>query len=134
MIHPIATVTPPKATMSFGPRCGPSTSTIQPWIGVSQVSSAMKIANANWMEAIDQPCVLLIGLTKSVQPYCRLAIIIMQITQNMSLLQRVPSDSLADAAVPTAIVMTIPSTQCSINEPSGRVAKSEAIGNSLLSF
>jgi len=31
-------------------------STIQPSIGVSQVSSAIKMANANWMAAIDQPC------------------------------------------------------------------------------
>jgi len=56
-------------------------STIQPSIGVSQVSSAMKTANANWIEAIDQPCALLIGLTNSVQPYCRLAIITMQMMQ-----------------------------------------------------
>jgi len=30
-------------------------STIHPWIGVNQVSSAMKIEKANWIEAIDQP-------------------------------------------------------------------------------
>ncbi len=80
MTQPTATMMPPKATISFGPRCGPSMSTIQPSIGVSQVSSAMKIAKANWIEAIDQPCALLIGLTNSVQPYCRLAIITMQMT------------------------------------------------------
>ena len=72
---------PPKPTTIFGPRCGPSTSTIQPSIGVSQVSSAIKIAKANWIDVIDQPCALLIGLTNSVQPYCRLAIITMQMTQ-----------------------------------------------------
>jgi len=41
--------------MSLGPRCGPKMSTIHPWIGVNQVSSAMKIEKANWIEAIDQP-------------------------------------------------------------------------------
>ncbi len=81
MTQPMPTMMPPKATMILGPRCGPSTSTIQPSIGVSQVSSAMKIAKANWIEAIDQPCALLIGLTNSVQPYCRLAIITMQMMQ-----------------------------------------------------
>src|SRR3974390_3203176 len=81
MTQPIATMTPPKATIIFGPRCGPNISTIHPWIGVSQVSSAIKIENATWIEVIDQPCALLIGLTNSVQPYCRLAIIIMQTTQ-----------------------------------------------------
>jgi len=38
----------------------------------------MKMANANWIDAIDHPCALLIGLTNSVHPYCRLAIITMQ--------------------------------------------------------
>src|SRR5262249_36769182 len=71
---PMATVMPPKATTTFGPRCGPRTSAIQPATGVSHVSSAMKIENATWIEAIDQPCALFIGLTNSVQPYCRLAI------------------------------------------------------------
>ena len=69
---------PPNATTNFGPRRGPRMSTIQPSIGVSQVSSAMKMLKANWMAAMDQPCALLIGLTNSVHPYCRLAIITMQ--------------------------------------------------------
>ena len=37
---------PPAATTSFGPRFGPSLSTIQPSSGVSQVSSAMKMLKA----------------------------------------------------------------------------------------
>ena len=41
----------------------------------------MKIAKANWIEAIDQPCALLIGLTNSVHPYWRFAIITMQMMQ-----------------------------------------------------
>jgi len=88
--RPIATVMPPKATISFGPRRGPRTSTIHPRIGVNHVSSAMKIEKATWIEAIDQPCVLLIGLTNSVQPYCRLAMIIMQTTQIARKPQRTP--------------------------------------------
>ena len=64
-------------------------STIQPSIGVSQVSSAMKIVNASWIAARASKrhprksnpqalCASRIGLTNSVQPYCRLAIITMQ--------------------------------------------------------
>src|SRR5215469_5535731 len=75
---------PPAATTSLGPRRSPRLSTIQPWIGVSQVSSAMKILNASWIDAIDQPWALLMGLTKIVQPYCRLAISIMHKMQQMS--------------------------------------------------
>src|SRR3984957_12693158 len=102
MTHPSATVMPPNATTSFGPRFGPSTSAAQPRIGVSQVSSAMKMAKANWIAAIDQPCALLIGLTNSVQPYCRLAIRTMQRMTKISWLQRVaPSVAVAGAAVVT---------------------------------
>src|SRR5205807_907981 len=43
------------------------------------------------IEAIDQPCVWLIGLTNRVQPYCRLAIITMQTTQKINWAQRVVS-------------------------------------------
>ena len=96
--------------MSFGPRCGPSTSTIQPSIGVSQVSSAMKIAKANWIEAIDQPCALLIGLTNSVQPYCRLAIITMQMMAQMSCRQRVAcaAEALDSTIVVVAAMVSVP--------------------------
>ena len=83
-IQPSAMNTPPKATINFGPRWAPSLSTIQPSIGVSQVSSATKMLKATWIEAIDQPCAALIGRTNSVQPYCRFAIMIMQMTPAMS--------------------------------------------------
>src|SRR5580700_11710062 len=95
MTQPAPTMMPPPATISLGPRCGPSTSTIQPSIGVSQVSSAMKIAKANWIEAIDQPCALLIGLTNNVQPYCRLAISTMQMMPTVSCAQRVAEEAAA---------------------------------------
>ena len=68
-----------KATISFGPR-GPRLSTIQPSIGVSQVSSATKMLKANWISAIDQPAPSGSGRINSVQPYCRLAISAMQTT------------------------------------------------------
>ena len=89
MTQPSPTMMPPKAIISLGPRRAPRLSTIQPSIGVSHVSSAMKIEKANWMDASDQPCALLIGLTNSVQPYCKLAISTMQMMQMISWVQRV---------------------------------------------
>ena len=86
---------PPKATTSLGPRRVPKVSTIQPSIGVSHVSSAIKMLKASWIDAIDQPCALLIGFTKSVQPYCRLAIITMQMMPKISWLQRVAGVAVA---------------------------------------
>src|ERR1700676_222078 len=87
-IHPAATMMPPNATINSAPRCGPRMSTIQPSIGVSQVSRAMKMLNANWIAAMDQPCAWLIGVTNSVHPYCRLAIITMQTMTESNWLQR----------------------------------------------
>ena len=63
-------------------------STIQPSIGVSHVSSAIKMLKASWIDAIDQPCALLSGLTNSVQPYCRLAISTMQTMTAINCTQR----------------------------------------------
>ena len=105
MTQPAPTMMPPKATISFGPRCGPRLSTIQPSIGVSQVSSAMKMLKANWIEAIDQPCALLIGLTNSVQPYCRLAISTMQTMAQMSSRQR----TAGVAAAPGSTIVVVAS-------------------------
>ncbi len=78
MIQAIPTMIPPNATISRGPFFAPMRSTIQPSIGVSQVSSATNMLKAIWMSATDQPCATLIGWTNKVQPYCRLAIITMQ--------------------------------------------------------
>src|SRR5450631_1652082 len=77
--------------MFIDPRRAPNRSTIQPSIGVSQVSRAIKILKATWTAAIDQPCLAAMGLTKSVQPYCRLAIIIMQTMPQPRMLHRVVS-------------------------------------------
>src|SRR5664279_417265 len=104
MTQPTATMMPPNPTMSFGPRLTPSISTIQPSIGVSHVSSAMKTAKATWIEAIDQPCALLIGLTNKVHPYCRFAIITMQMTQKISWAQRVFSSTRGVATEPVAAI------------------------------
>ena len=97
---------PPKATISLGPRRTPRISTIQPSIGVSHVSSAMKMLNANWIEAIDQPCALLIGLTNSVQPYCRLAISTMQMMPKTSWPQRACNPAVLDATAVAPTVIT----------------------------
>ena len=67
---------------------GPYLSTNQPSIGTSQVSVTTKIVKATWMAARSHPCCSCIGLTKKVQPYCRLAIMHMQITPNSSCSQR----------------------------------------------
>src|SRR5690349_16705707 len=60
-------------------------------MGVSQVSVAMKIANATWISAMLQPRAWWIGLTNSVQPYCRLAISTMHNTPSHSCSQRFPA-------------------------------------------
>src|SRR5579872_692088 len=66
---------------------------MNPSIGVSQVSNAMKRLNATWMLAISQLCAFAIGGTKNVQPYWRLAIIAMQMTPTISCIQRKPFDT-----------------------------------------
>src|SRR5271169_4351448 len=48
----------------------------------------MKMLNANWMLATSQLCRCCIGVTKRVQPYCRLAISTMQTMPMMSCVQR----------------------------------------------
>src|SRR6202035_686956 len=116
MIHPRATKIPPNATISFGPRCGPRLSTIQPSIGVSQVSSAMKMVNAIWIAARESKrhprksnpqvaCASRIGLTNSVHPYCRLAIITMQTMTDTNWAQRVVLDSVDRSDAEAAIVI-----------------------------
>src|ERR1700690_4328879 len=110
MTQPIATMMLPNATIIFAPFRGLRLSTIQPSTGVSQVSSAIKIAKASWIEAMSQPCALLIGLTNSVQPYCRLAIITMQMMAQMSCRQRVAcaAEALDSTIVVVAAMVSVP--------------------------
>src|SRR5579871_987690 len=75
-----ATSTPPRATTMRGPNL----STNQPSTGTSQVSARTKKLKAPPMAALLQPCVLDMGSTKKLQPYCRLAIITMQATPMIS--------------------------------------------------
>ncbi len=103
MTQPMPTMIPPNAITGFGP----IVSAIQPSMGVSQVSKAMKIAKATWIAVRVQPCALLIGLTKSVQPYCRLAIMTMQMTHKIRLTHRVESETRAVAPDPVAVAIFI---------------------------
>src|SRR5450631_1848622 len=109
MVQPIATIIPPNATMIIDPRRAPNRSTIHPSIGVSQVSNAIKILKATWTAAMDQPCLAAMGLTKSVQPYCRLAIIIMQRMPQARMLHRVVS---VTADRPSTIAIDIGALYC----------------------
>ena len=65
-------------------RRGPYLSTNQPSIGTNQVSITTKIVKAHWIAVRSQPNFCWIGSTNSVQPYCRLAIMAMQITPKAS--------------------------------------------------
>src|SRR5581483_9631283 len=81
---------------------------MNPSIGVNQVSNAMKRLNATWMLATSQECAFAMGATKKVQPYWRLAIIIMQMTPTISCIHRKPLDmpwpgALASVAVIGAV-------------------------------
>src|SRR5271165_1229201 len=53
----------------------------------------MKMLKATWMAVEPQWYFWSIGLTNNVQPYCRLAIITMQMMPKTSCPQRVPSDA-----------------------------------------
>src|ERR1700730_14618279 len=83
--HAMATRTPPTKTTILGP----NRSTSQPSTGTSQVSVRTKIVNATWMAARPQGYFSPIGQTNSVQPYCRLAIITMQMMPATSCSQRI---------------------------------------------
>src|ERR1019366_10519304 len=69
---------------------GPYLSTNHPSIGISHVSTSTKIVKATWIAGLVQPCLSAIGLTKSVQPYWRLAIIDMQMMPTISCHHRPP--------------------------------------------
>src|SRR5262249_23949877 len=68
------------------------------------------MVNATWMAARPQWYFWSIGVTNSVQPYCRLAIITMQMMPKMSWPQRVASDAVArDEIASVVLVVTVSS-------------------------
>src|SRR5438477_9684924 len=102
----MATRNPPARTTIFGPK----RSTNQPSTGTSQVSVNTKIVNATWIAARPQWYFWSIGLTNSVQPYCRLAIITMQMMPKINWPQRVASDAVArDEIASVVLVVTVSS-------------------------
>src|SRR5215813_11432763 len=64
-------------------------------MGTNQVSVRTKMVKATWIAARPQWYFWSIGLTNSVQPYCRLAIITMQMMPKISWPHRVASDAVA---------------------------------------
>ena len=85
---------------------GPYLSTNQPSIGTSHVSNRTNRVKAIWMAARSQPKAFWIPGTKNVQPYCRFAIITMQMTPKISWPQRSQAEAIgrADACVVVDIV------------------------------
>ena len=72
---------------------------------------------AIWMSATTQPCALFIGPTNSVQPYCRLAIITMQMMTTISCHQRLGATApmlLSDISIPSVVRALIPPDRYSI--------------------
>src|SRR5258708_35893399 len=90
-----ATMAPPNMTTARGPYW----STNQSSIGTSQVSVNTKIEKATWIAARPQWNLGSIGLTNSVQPYCRLAIMAMQSTPTSNCIQRLVSSPPAEPSV-----------------------------------
>src|SRR5260370_41988161 len=60
-------------------------------MGVSQAAVSTNRVNATWMSVLFQPYLLWMGLTKSVQPYCRLATATIATTPAASCTQRLRS-------------------------------------------
>src|SRR5436190_23129203 len=86
---------------------GPYLSTNQPSIGTSQVSNSTNKVKATWMAPRSQPNFFWMSGTKKVQPYCRLAIITMQMTPTTSWLQRSAAEARGAAAAPDVVVIGI---------------------------
>src|SRR5262249_51838373 len=88
---------------------GPNRSTRYPSNGTSQVSKRTKIVNATWISVLDHPNFSLIGLTNSVHPYCRLAIITMQMIPMNTCIQRYAGGRwMSGAAVSTCAISSPP--------------------------
>src|SRR5947207_8592411 len=94
MIQAIPHRTPPtKITIR-----GPYLSTNQHSIGTSHVSNRTNSVNATCIDARPQPNFFWMSGTKNVQPYCRLAIITMQLTPMMSCVHGIEKNDLLEAA------------------------------------
>src|ERR1035437_3078842 len=87
---------------------GPYLSTNHPSMGISQVSTSTKIVKATWMAGLAQPCLSAIGLTNSVQPYWRFAIIDMQTMPTTSCHHRPPRGGTAVTARAVTISLIRP--------------------------
>src|SRR5205085_957634 len=78
---------------------GPNRSTRYPSTGTSHVSVSTKMVNATWIAARPQWYLASIGLTNSVHPYCRFAIIVMQTMPKISCHQRPARTPFASVAM-----------------------------------
>ena len=107
-------------------KLGPYLSTNQPSIGTSHVSKRTKSVKAIWIEARSHPNAFWMPGTKNVQPYCRLAIITMQMTPVANCAQRfqegaaTPVDSCAVTAIkshsPSLRFLFVPERQASATD------------------
>src|ERR1019366_1003024 len=82
--HPTPQKTPAIVIRTRGPRL----SIIHPHRDMAQVSSAMKSVQPHWTSESFQPVALVNGPVNSVQPYCRLAIMIIAVTAAPRRIQR----------------------------------------------
>src|SRR5215467_1524395 len=128
MTQAIATSTPLRPTMTLGPNL----SIKYPSNGTSHVSVNTKIVKATWIAALPQWYFWSIGLTNRVQPYCKLAIITMQMMPKISWPQRVNSDARSPASTdPDAAVMSYPCCFCAFlpshRQPNNRRQEPPAI-------
>src|SRR5882672_2126646 len=106
--HEIPTSTPPASITGRGPK----RSTSQPSIGTSQVSASTKIVNATWIAVRPHWNLSLIGLTNKVHPYCRLAIIDMQMMPISSCHQRPAVSVMGADLLEAETAMTLSLVRC----------------------
>src|SRR5215831_17582574 len=102
------TRTPPTRATIFGPK----RSTSQPSTGTSQVSVNTKIVKATWIAGRPQGNFWSIGLTNSVQPYCRFAIITMQTMPTSRWSRRTDTDAVAAETLTDDIFVLLPQMVC----------------------
>src|SRR5262245_38830965 len=98
----------------------------------------MKIVNATWMAGRPQWYLSLIGLTKSVQPYCRLATIDMLMTPRPSCHQRpnagARASSMGVAAISDIYLSRLSSISDTMNPNAGHPPDLIDVSNHVLAF